>query len=372
MLKKISILLNSYGERNLNISNDSSWDINSIAKMNAQKLAFAPFAFQTAKVCRNTGILSLIEMNNSKGSELNEIAKKVNLSIYSVKVLLDICVSIDLVDKKDGRYFLTKTGYFLINDTITKINMDFVNDVCYQGMFHLEEAIKENKPVGLKVLGAWKTLYEGLSQFPEKAKKSWLNFDHFYSDRVFSKVLHIVLKNNPKNMLDVGGNTGKWAIECAKFSKDAHITIMDLPGQLLQAEKNINQYEFKDRISYYSADLLDKKTKFPENNDVIWMSQFLDCFSEEQIISILLKAAPVMTENTKLYILELFTDRQKFEEAKFCLEMTSLYFTCMANGNSKMYTSNEMISCIEKAGLTITEDLPVGISHTLFVCKKNK
>ena len=59
---------------------------------------------------------------------------------------------------------------------------------------------------------------------------------------------------------------------------------------------------------------------------------------------------------------------QKFEEAKFCLEMTSLYFTCMANGNSKMYTSNEMISCIEKAGLTITEDLPVGISHTLFVC----
>ncbi len=354
----------------MNISNDTSWEYNSAAKMNAQKLAFAPFAFQTAKVCRDTGILSFIETNNSEGTELKKIAEKVNLTVYSVKVLLDICESIDLVEKKEGRYFLTKTGYFLINDTITKINMDFVNDVCYQGMFHLEEAIKENKPAGLKVLGKWKTLYEGLSEFPEKAKKSWLNFDHFYSDRVFSKAMHIVFKNNPKNILDVGGNTGKWAVECAKFSKDAHITIMDLPGQLKQAKKNINKYDFKERISYYAADLLDKKTTFPENNDVIWMSQFLDCFSDDQIITILLKAAAVMKENTKLYILELFTDKQKFEEAKFCLEMTSLYFTCMANGNSKMYNSNEMITCIEKAGLTVIEDLPVGISHTLFICKK--
>ncbi|MBN2546096.1 MAG: class I SAM-dependent methyltransferase [Spirochaetes bacterium] len=370
MLKKFLFNKKSIGDIKLNISNDSSWENNTAAKMNAQKLAFAPFAFQAAKVSRDTGILTYIEKNNGQGVELEKIAEYIKLSIYSIKILLDICISIDIVEKRDNKYFLTKTGYFLINDTITKINMDFVNDVCYLGMYHLEEAIKENKPAGLKVLGNWKTLYEGLSQFPEKAKKSWLNFDHFYSDRVFPKMLHIVFKDNPKKILDVGGNTGKWAIECAKFSKDAHITIMDLPGQLKQAKKNISQYEFNDRISYYSADILDKKSKFPEDNEVIWMSQFLDCFAEDEITNILLKALPVMKENTKLYILETFTDRQKFEEAKFCLEMTSLYFTCMANGNSKMYNSNDMISCIEKAGLTVTEDLPVGISHTLFICKK--
>ena len=40
---------------------------------------------------------------------------------------------------------------------------------------------------------------------------------------------------------------------------------------------------------------------------------------------------------SELLIIETFTDRQKFDNAKFILEATSLYFTVLANGNSKMY-----------------------------------
>ena len=38
--------------------------------------------------------------------------------------------------------------------------------------------------------------------------------------------------------------------------------------------------------------------------DIILMSQFLDCFSKEEIILILKKAQAVMSANSKLYILE--------------------------------------------------------------------
>lgn len=77
-----------------------------------------------------------------------------------------------------------------------------------------------------------------------------------------------------------------------------------------------------------------------------------------------------MGHDTELIIIETYTDRQKFDNARFTLEATSLYFTVMANGNSKMYKAAEFVDLVEKAGLTLKEDIPVGEFHTMFVCKK--
>ena len=102
------------------------------------------------------------------------------------------------------------------------------------------------------------------------------------------------------------------------------------------------------------------------------MSQFLDCFSMEQIVSILLRARKAMTSNTRLYIMETLWDRQKFETAALCLTMTSLYFTTMANGNSKMYHSQDMERCIKLAGLEIEEIHDgLGQGHSIIVCKNS-
>ena len=83
------------------------------------------------------------------------------------------------------------------------------------------------------------------------------------------------------------------------------------------------------------------------------MSQFLDCFSEPQIRSILRRAAAVMTPDTRLYIMETLWDRQRFDTAAFCLAQTSLYFTAIANGNSRMYNTSDMERLIAAAGLRV-------------------
>ncbi|MGM0409003.1 MAG: SAM-dependent methyltransferase, partial [Bacteroidota bacterium] len=72
-----------------------------------------------------------------------------------------------------------------------------------------------------------------------------------------------------------------------------------------------------------------------------------------------------------LYILETFWDRQKFDISTYCLNNTSLYFTAMANGSSRMYHSEDMKKLVNKAGLQIEEITDnLGISHTLLKCKK--
>ncbi|PBQ34825.1 SAM-dependent methyltransferase [Sphingobacteriaceae bacterium] len=343
------------------------------AKEYAQWIAFAPMVFQASRIMRDNGILQQIEKTRRIGITLEDLVEKVKLPTYTVRVLLEAGLGIGLVYISENKYFLTKTGYFILNDELTRVNLDFTNDVCYKGLAHLDKSLEKGKPEGLKELGDWKTLYEGLSTFPEPAKESWFKFDHYYSDNAFEQVLPHVLDHKPKRILDIGGNTGKWSIACANYSPDVKMTIMDLPGQTRMARENIASKGLSHRIDFHEADILKQDTVFPKDCDGIWMSQFLDCFSDAEIVSILTRCTAALADDGYVYILELFWDKQRFSASAFCLQMTSLYFTAMANGNSQMYDSKVFLNLIKQSGLEVVEQIDnIGVSHSLLKCKKIK
>jgi ubiquinone/menaquinone biosynthesis C-methylase UbiE len=340
------------------------------AKEEAQWITFAPFVFQATRVLRDSGILTLIE-SNRQGMTLDEVIAEIKLPPYGVRVLVEAALGIGLLVLTDGRYKITKTTYFILHDELTKVNMDFTHDVCYNGMYFLEDSIKNQKPEGLKVFGKWNTIYEALStNLPEKAKDSWFAFDHFYSDYAFPEVLPQVYPYKPKKLLDIGGNTGKWSMQSFEYDADVKITIMDLPGYVDTAKEQIHKKGFGDRISFYPCNILDESQKFPTGFDAIWMSQFLDCFSDEQIISILKRCKKALNPEGHIFILETFWDRQRFEASAFSLQQTSLYFTVMANGNSQMYDSKVFVRLVEQAGLEVVDQKDfIGVSHTLLICE---
>jgi ubiquinone/menaquinone biosynthesis C-methylase UbiE len=337
----------------------------------AQQIAFAPIVFQATKALRDLGILKLVEDSGFEGVLLEDVFPKLNLSEYGVRVLLEAGLGIGLVIKNNNKYTITKTGNFILNDKMTRVNFDFTNDVCYEGMFTLTDSIKQGKPSGLKALGNWPTVYEGLSTMKQPAQNSWFSFDHYYSDGSFDSALKQLFKRKPKHILDIGGNTGKFTMKCLQYDDEVKMTILDLPQQLEMAKENIDKANFTDRVNYFPINILDESNRFPKGADAIWMSQFLDCFSEDEIVSILKRCHEALDENGYVYIMETFWDRQKFEPGAFSLQMTSLYFTNIANGNSQMYDSNVFNKLIEKAGFTVIEQIDnIGISHTVQVCKK--
>lgn len=341
------------------------------AKEKAQYIAFAPVIFKTALALRNLGILPLIEAACETGITLKEIAENLPVNDYGLKVLIDGGVQGGLIHERDGRYVLSNTGYFFLNDEMTRVNFDFVNDICYRALDHLESSVMNGQPEGLKEFGNWPTIYEGLSLLPDQARKSWFAFDHFYSDDAFDKVLPIVFKNGAVNVLDIGGNTGKFAIQCVNYDSDSTVTIVDLPGQLNLARKNIRGNSHAERINFFEADMLDEISKLPAGANVIWMSQFLDCFSEKEIVSILRKCVQIMDHTARVYILEPLTNRQRFPAASFVVQLTSLYFTTVANGNSRMYSFDDMEKLINEAGLKIVDThTGLGICQSLIICSK--
>ena len=336
----------------------------------AQWLAFAPLAFQATAVMRDRGILAALAEAGPQGSTLEQVVQATGLPMYATRVLLEAGLGLHIVWREDGRFHLGKLGRFLLDDEMTRVNFDFTRDVCYQAAAHLETSLLEGRPAGLHALGPWATVYEGLADMPEPARASWHAFDHFYSDRAFPAACERLAAGEPVRMLDVGCNTGKWAQYCLARLPALQLGLVDLAPQLARAHDRLTAAGVADRASLHAVDVLDAASTLPPGYDLIWMSQFLDCFSPEQVVTILRKARAALPPHGRVWILELFWDRQRFEAAAFSLQQTSLYFSCVANGNSQMYDSNVFLALVEQAGLIVSRLTDgVGGYHTLLECR---
>jgi ubiquinone/menaquinone biosynthesis C-methylase UbiE len=341
------------------------------ARFAAQKIVFGPLLFQAARLLRDLGILRALRQARS-GLTLDELSGKIDASRHGVLVLIEAGLAAGLVRAEDERYFVTTTGACLLSDELTGVNMDVVQNCCFQAMFYLEDSIREQKPVGLqKVFGDWDTIYPALSKLPAAARDSWFKWDHYYSDAAFPQALPLVFERRPGKLLDVGGNTGKWAMQCAGYSSEVEVTILDHPGQVSVARRNIEDLGLQQRIACEAIDLLDHSQPFPTGFDAIWMSQFLVCFAEEDVVKLLQRAAAAMTPESRLYILDTFWDRQEHAASAYSLQAISLYFTFLANGVSRMYKAADIFAMVQAAGLAVERESAIlGVCSTLLTCRK--
>src|SRR5690606_38976282 len=156
----------------------------------------------------------------------------------------------------------------------------------------------------------------------EPARSSWFRFDHYYSDTVFDSLLPIIFDRPVKRLMDIGANTGKWAIKCLNHDETVQMVMADLPGQLAIAREALTARGLQQRAELHAINVLDESQRFPESADVIWMSQFLDCFGPGEIVSILSRLQKQMDPATRLFILEPFSDQQQFAAGSLSLNAT--------------------------------------------------
>lgn len=336
------------------------------ARFEAQKIAYGPVVFQCVRYAWKRGMLQAIADAGEAGLSPEALAADGRWTPYVLKVVLETCLSAGVVVINEGCYALDKTGFVVLTDPITQVNIDFNHDVCYQAMFDLEGALDAERPIGLKVFGNWPTLYQGLSQLPEPARSSWLAFDHYYSDTSFPEIMPDVFATAPRRVMDIGANTGKFTLAALAYDPSVALHLVDLPGQLAMAAKRLEEEGVRARASLHPTDLLDDAADLPGDMDLIWMSQFLSCFSESAIASIFRRVAAALGPRGQVLVLDTFWDRQRYDIAAYCLINTSPYFNVLASGNSKVYESEDYIRLARAAGLTlVTARDGIGYCHSL-------
>lgn len=346
---------------------------NELARYEAQRLAFAPLMFQACRALRDVGILEQLARARQRGVTCAEAVGDSGLSPWAASLLLEAGFASGLctcdLEVAEPRFAITPMGLYWLRDPLTRVNAEFNHHVCYQGAFRLREALLEGKPAGLPAIDATgaSTVYEALHALSPDVRRAWFDFDHYYSDGVFEACLPRVLERGPARLVDIGGNTGKFAELCLYRAPSLEVTLVDLPPQLAEAKKNL--HGFGPRARFSPLDVREGGDSFPAGADVYWLSQFLDCFSEAEIRSILMRVREALPAHGEVFILETYWNEQRFDAARYCVIGTSLYFACIANGTSRMYHSAVMKRLIAEAGLVVREEVPhVGLSHTLLVC----
>ncbi|HEV7815288.1 MAG TPA: class I SAM-dependent methyltransferase [Janthinobacterium sp.] len=336
------------------------------ARFEAQKIAFGPVVFQCVRYAWKRGLLLALSEAGESGMDVAGLAADGRWSEYVVKVVLESCLSAGVVYLRGGRYVLDKTGHCVLTDRITQVNLDFNHDVCYQGLFDLDRSLDLEQPLGLRALGDWPTLYQGMSALPEPAKSSWFAFDHHYSDTSFPAILPDVFATAPRRLMDIGANTGKFSCAALAYHPGVQLHLVDLGRQLETADRALQAAGVRSRARLYATDLLDPDAALEGGMDVIWMSQFLSCFSEAAIAAILRRVAAALAPRGQVLVMDTFWDRQRYDIAAYCLINTSPYFTAMASGNSKIYESGDYIRLAEAAGLELlTARDGIGYCHSL-------
>lgn len=336
------------------------------ARFEAQKIVFGPVVFHCVRYACKRGMLQALAEAGDRGISLDELEATGRWTRYALKLVLESCLSAGVVLIEDGRWQLDKTGFCLISDDITRVNYDFIHDVCYQGLFELERSLDAGKPLGLAHLGDWPSIYPALANLPEPARSSWFAFDHRYSDTSFPDVLPDVFATAPRRLMDIGANTGRFSLAALAFDPHVELHLVDLPQQLAVAESNLAAEGCLGRVQLHSSNLLDPAAMLPAGMDVVWMSQFLSCFAEAEIGSIFRRVAACLAAGGQVLVMDTFWDRQRYDIAAYCLINTSPYFTVMASGNSKVYESADYIRLAAAAGLRLlTARDGIGYCHSL-------
>ena len=123
------------------------------AKFEAQKIAFAPLAFQAIRTMIDLNILRAIESAGDKGITRAALAEKTGVSEYGVGVLCEMALGMNVIKLtkdsiadgsadagKTEKFIIGKIGWMLLEDDLTKVNFNFTNDICYMGAYENPQA----------------------------------------------------------------------------------------------------------------------------------------------------------------------------------------------------------------------------------------
>ncbi len=161
-----------------------------------------------------------------------------------------------------------------------------------------------------------------------------------------------------KQLLDLGGGPGTYAIHFCQQNPELQATIFDLPTTRTIAEKTIRQFDLQDRINFVAGDFQDDSLS--GCYDVAWLSHVLHGEGEKGCANMLQKTVAVLESGGLLLVQEFILNDSRDSPlfpALFSLNML------IGTPQGKAYSEGEIKALLEAAGLENVERLPMELPN---------
>lgn len=290
----------------------------------------------------------------------DEIAIRRNLSPRGARLLLDACVAIGLLRKMGERYANTPAAALSLvpgapQDLTRAIRYN--RDV-YGAWGRLPDLVRTGKPVESPALH--------LGDDPERTRRFVLAM-HGRALGIGRAVVPLLDLAGCRNLLDLAGGPGTYAVLLAQANPGLSCTVLDLPPVAAVAAELIAQAGMSGRVRTLAGDY--HTTPFPGGQDAVTIFGALHQESPDAIRDILRRAHAALVPGGRLFILDMMTDATHTQPAFSALFAVNMALT---TDHGWVFSDREISGWLAEAGFTDIgiRPVPPPMPHWLAVARK--
>jgi hypothetical protein len=333
------------------------------------------FGFIESQVLFVFDELKLFDYLIDQGSaSLKQISEHIGLPESSLERLLICAHCIDLIKNENNIYKVNpELTSFLSGKSDNYCGGKFTHyfKTSYKIFNFLLPALKENKPQWSRI-GENDNLSHDLNSvyrdFIFSDEKSTAEFLSTMWASGYKDSLDLCKKfsfSGYKNIIDLGGATGSFAIAALQNNPDLTAVIMDYKQVKPYAEEKLTELNLKTRANFFAGDIF--KDEFPKG-DIYSIGYLLSDWPESLCVSLIQKAYEKLTDNGLIVILEkLFADDKSGPYLTAMLNLTMLL-----EMHGKHRTRSEYLTWLHNAGFSDCRVIySSGEKHMIIGVKKN-
>lgn len=310
---------------------------------------FGYAAFQQLNAGCRLGLFELLDSAGPLSAE--KVAEGLGIPRRGADVLLLGTTALGLTETEDGAYRNGPPVAAAFRDglwSVLKDIVEFQDRVSYLPAADYAESLRTGENAGIRHFpGTTRDLYTRLSGVPGledlfyRCMHSWSRLSNpvLIEETDFSGV---------SRLLDVGGGDAVNAIALARAHPELRITVLDRPGALEVAERNIREAGLQERIGTRAADIF--TDPYPGGHDAVLFAHQLVIWSPEQNLALLRKAYEAVEPGGRVLVFNAFSDDDGAGPLYAALD--NVYFATLPFKHSTIYRWADHEAWLRAAGFT--------------------
>ena len=256
-----------------------------------------------------------------------------------------------LVHQNDDRFSLTPMGELLRSDVPNSLHEHALS------MGELDVPVWKNTLEALKSGETGFSLTFGMELFDyfDKHPAFGSRFDRLMGDVTLATAAGIVHRYDfsPfKTVVDIGGGNGSFMTTILKANAKLHGIVFDLPQVIARTHVYLKQMGMADRCDAVGGDFF---AAVPAGGDVYMMKWVLHDWSDERSLTILENCRAVMTENSRLLVVDKVMPEQASPATPEIV--WDLHMLVMLKGIER--TESQFRELFSRAGFKLTRMVPI-------------
>ena len=301
------------------------------------EMVYGSWVAKTVTVATELDIFTIIA---KKGSLTGvEIAKNLNVETRPAEMLLNACVSLELLEKDGSKYNNTP----LTDEFLVKGKPNYFGDMIlltgtrdYEVWIDLKKAVVTNKPVRPDIIA--------LTANPESARP-FIKAMHNVAIAPAIALSNLIDFSKFECLLDLGGGSGAYPIMIRKKYPNLKVMVFDRPYVCEVAEEFIKKMGASSNVATYPGDYW--TNKFPEGADVVLLGNVLQASNVEKNKILLQKVYDYLPRGGMVIAVEILLNEDKAGPASATLFGLLML---MVSQDGKTYTEKEIRQLLQDAG----------------------